>query len=313
MIAIFTAQALLTAAVLLWLAFEAPPNKASAAVVIGAAALALIGVGAAGIWVYPPLWFYAVFATVSLALLGRRVWRRGKQNGVGGSLRAAVRVAGLAVWTVLGGLLLWHGVLGRIAPTGDTLDLAAPLSGPGFCAVSGGSSPLLNFHMETLAPDKRAYRGQSYGVDLIAISPLGVRTRPGYQFDPAPRDPDAYRIFGAAVSAPCAGEVVASYDGMGDHDAGEPDLSQMAGNHVILRCEQHDVLLAHLRQGSVAVSAGQRVAVGARLGEVGNTGASDEPHLHISAQRAVDPQPAFSGEPVQITFSGRVLARGACL
>jgi murein DD-endopeptidase MepM/ murein hydrolase activator NlpD len=45
------------------------------------------------------------------------------------------------------------------------------------------------------------------------------------------------------------------------------------------------VVLAHLRLGTVSVTAGDVVRVGQLLGEVGNSGRSTEPHLHIHAER----------------------------
>ena len=53
------------------------------------------------------------------------------------------------------------------------------------------------------------------------------------------------------------------------------------------------------------------VAVGDRLGEVGNSGASTEPHLHIHAQRpAPNGAPPISGEPLALRINARFLVRG---
>lgn len=312
MIVIFMVQAGVLAAVLLWLSFARAPSKVWSPALIGAAAVALVGVGFVGVWVYPPAWAVALLSGGILFWRSIRLLRQTDKGRGPTAISKTTGVAGIVLWTLLGSVLIWHGVTGRLAPR-EVLDLAAPIQGEGYCAISGGGSPLLNFHLETLADGKEAYRGQSYGVDFIALTPLGVRTIDAHALEPAPNNPDAYRIFGAEVSAPCSGDVVAAHDGMADQSAGVIDRSTMAGNHVVLRCGGYDVLLAHLRQGSVAVATGQRVAVGGRLGEVGNTGATDEPHLHVSAQHATDPQPSFSGEPIHVSFNGRFVSRGRCL
>ncbi|GAM96906.1 peptidase, M23/M37 family [alpha proteobacterium U9-1i] len=313
MIAIFTLQLGMVAGALLWLALTKAPNRIWAIVITGACALVCVGAAAVGIWIYPPLWLFGALATGVLAAIALRAWRRAGSAHAHEPAQTLLRWLGAPVWFIVGGALIWQGIIGRAPPSTDFVNLAPPLRGGGYCAISGGASPLLNFHMETLAAGKEAYRGQSYGVDFIAVSRLGFRTHPAYMLQPAPRAVSAYRIFGAEVFSPCNGEVIVAHDGMADQPAGEPNLSLMAGNHVVVRCDGHDVLLAHLRHGSVAVSAGQRIEMGVRLGEVGNTGATDEPHLHVSVQRAVNPQPDFSGEPVHVMFSGRFLARGACL
>lgn len=98
---------------------------------------------------------------------------------------------------------------------------------------------------------------------------------------------------------------------MPDFTVPQSDQVHRLGNHVILRCSEAEIVLAHLRQGSVAVSAGQGVVTGDRLGEVGNSGASSEPHLHIHAQQPADEgAPPISGEPMALRIDGRFLVRG---
>jgi len=69
-------------------------------------------------------------------------------------------------------------------------------------------------------------------------------------------------------------------------------------------------LLGHLRQGSVLAQAGERVAAGQPLGQVGNTGNSDEPHLHIHAQTPGPAGMPLGGEPLPMVLDGRYLGRG---
>ncbi len=141
-------------------------------------------------------------------------------------------------------------------------------------------------------------------MDLVRIDALGRRAR-GLR----PSDPAAYFIFGDMVYAPCAGAVVGAADGIPDQRPPTTDRAHMAGNHVILACGGVWVLLGHLQHSSVLVSSGDRIAAGDLLGRVGNTGNSDEPHLHIHAQTPGTPEAPFSGTPLPIRLDGRYLAR----
>ena len=59
-----------------------------------------------------------------------------------------------------------------------------------------------------------------------------------------------------------------------------------AGNFVrVLHDDGTMGVYLHLKQGSVSVREGQRVAVGSALGLSGNTGNSSGPHLHFVVQR----------------------------
>jgi murein DD-endopeptidase MepM/ murein hydrolase activator NlpD len=74
---------------------------------------------------------------------------------------------------------------------------------------------------------------------------------------------------------------------------------------VVVRCGDVDILLAHLRRGSVLVKAGSAVELGQPLGKVGNSGYSMEPHLHLGAQRR--------GKEVGLVFDNRQLSVNSVL
>ena len=124
-----------------------------------------------------------------------------------------------------------------------------------------------------------------------------------------PADPRRYHIFGTPVTAPCAGTVIVAVDGLTDMRIPELDESHLAGNHVILRCGTVDILLAHFRRGSVRVKTGAKVAIGTSIAEVGNSGSTSEPHLHIHAQRPGTSAALFSGQPIALRIEGRFLTR----
>jgi murein DD-endopeptidase MepM/ murein hydrolase activator NlpD len=113
------------------------------------------------------------------------------------------------------------------------------------------------------------------------------------------------------------GRVVTVVDGIPDNVPGRMNSEQVAGNHVIIDhgAGEHSVL-AHLRNGSVRVRPGDRVAAGRQLGKCGNSGNPSEPHLHYQLQNGpefgvaaglparftsylADGQPVARGEPVR--------------
>jgi murein DD-endopeptidase MepM/ murein hydrolase activator NlpD len=77
----------------------------------------------------------------------------------------------------------------------------------------------------------------------------------------------------------------------------------------VLRCGRYEVAMAHLKRGSIIVRVGQPITAGMTIGQVGNSGASSEPHLHINAQTPGTDSAPFSGKPVVMLFNGEFLAR----
>ena len=298
-------QLVLPLGLLAWLAFGRPMSRLSGILRVVMVGLYLLVVACAGLWLVLP-WYtpvaYAIgllLATISSAQRLRVVppWPRGAR-GITGALALTVAAAAFLI-------LLARVASGWRAPA-DPVDLLFPLHRGTYLIVNGGGSKLINAHLETLAAGERfrPWRGQSYGVDIEKLGPLGFRAR-----GILPRVPAAYAIFGDSIRAPCAGAVVTAVDGVPEMRPPEMDRRHMAGNHVILGCGAVWVVLGHLRQGSVAVRAGDSVDIGEPLGRVGNSGNSSEPHLHIHAQRPGTPDAPLSGEPLPISFGGTYPSR----
>jgi hypothetical protein len=266
----------------------------------------LLAVHLAGLWLDLPWWTpWALWVLFGVSLLaGRR--RRPESSGRDRRGWFGLAFAGAAA--IGFGAIAAHAALSRMPPAGPVIDLASPLAPGRYLVVNGGRSSLINGHLKTLHPKtarQAAYRGQSYGVDIVGLTAFG-RTSDGWR----PRAPDRYAIFGRRVVAPCDGRVVASLDGRPDMPVPVLDQQVMAGNHVVLGCGDVHVLLAHLRRGSVAVREGQRVRTGQTLGEVGNSGNSDQPHLHIHVQRPGQNEAPFAADPLPFRIGGRYLVRG---
>ncbi len=191
--------------------------------------------------------------------------------------------------TVLIALLCIYAITGLL-PAAGARDLSLPLQAGRFMVGQGGANKLLNHHV--------GHREQGHAVDITAIDAAGFRA-PGL----LPAGLESYAVFGAEVVSPCAGTVVAAREGLADLVPAAADPQNPAGNHVVIACNGIEVELAHLRKGSIVVQAGDRLGVGDRIGRVGNSGNTSEPHLHV---HAVDPRTRLA---VPITFDGRTPVR----
>lgn len=251
-------------------------------------------------WYLP--WVFAALLLVAAVAGGRRAGRDTPAPR-GLFARAGLGLRGLLTLILVGvtAVALW----GRRGFAEPAVGVASPLGHGTYLVANGGSSELINPHLKTLTAERfRSYRGQSYALDVVRVGAWGSRSS-----GMSPDDPTGYAIFGDTLRAPCAGRVVRAVDGAPDRlpEGREPET--LEGNVVIVECEGAWVVLAHLQQGSVAVRQGDRVSVGETVGLVGNSGNSDEPHLHIHAQTPGTTSDPLGGEPLPITIDGRHLVR----
>lgn len=307
MLALALLQTGLPTVLALWLVLGRPPTVGDLVLRIAAAAAITAGVWLAGIWLAlpiltPRLLAVAVLLAGVVAILRFRPAQRAakrRQFWLGRTL--ALGLAAVGLWAVVPALL------GRQAGPGS-VDLRFPFGDGRYIVANGGSTARINAHFMTLRPAYRRWLGQSYGVDFIRVDELGFRTRsrqPGH----TPRDPRTYLTYGTPVLAPCDGTVESSVASYPDMPVPVRDRQHLEGNHVRLGCGNHVVLLAHFRQGGTLVRKGERVTAGQRIGFAGNSGNSDEPHLHVHVQRPGTNEAPLSGQPLPVTFDGRFLAR----
>lgn len=257
----------------------------------------------AGLWLVAP-YLPALFLSAGIAASALRRPRRFRPDAASLSRRDRVYSCGLGVLAALSVALLCVALFSRRMPAEVVVDLASPLRNGVYYVANGGSTILTNAHIRTLEPRFSRYRGQSYGVDLVKLDEGGRRAT-----GLAPRHLSDYEIFEDPIYAPCEGIVARVEDFLPDMTPPQVDRVHMAGNFVLLECGDVQVLLGHMRGGSVRVHPGDYVTTRTRIGEVGNSGNSHEPHLHIHAQRPGHVWDPFVGDPLPVRLDGRYLVR----
>ncbi|MGS0688876.1 M23 family metallopeptidase [Nakamurella sp. GG22] len=118
----------------------------------------------------------------------------------------------------------------------------------------------------------------------------------------------SYPYYGAPVLAVSDGTIVAVSDELQDQTPGSNPpvgsltLDQYGGNYVVQQFEQNGetyyAFYAHLKPGTAKarVSVGETVQAGDLVGELGNSGNTDAPHLHFHVMDGPDPL-ASNGVP----------------
>lgn len=251
-----------------------------------------------------------VVATIPLVAIGVAAWT-GLLPRLPEVLRAVISVAALpllAVW-VLGAV---GSRLTRPDPP-PPVPLRSPVVGR-WRAMNGPATRVPSHGTHLL--------GQTYAIDLVHEPQPGARPRFGGGHPV--RAIDAYPAFGQPAFSPVAGRVVATRHSARDHRARSNLLgvafmfvesailslrgpAGILGNHVVIEVEDGGrwVTLAHLRRGSVTVRPGDRVAAGQPVGQVGNSGNSSEPHVHL--QVTDDPRP-WLGLGVPFVFTDVIIS-----
>jgi Peptidase family M23 len=305
---IFFLQLVLPLFFISWIALAPLKSKLGFFCQIAGTTTALFSLGLTGLWLFPPWWTPYAYAglLVVAVFIG---WQR-KRPFASQSPSSWTAWIFTLVFIAVGGWGVDQSVsalAGRSQQAGAAVELAFPLKSGTYLVVNGGSSISINQHLMTLDASMsrfHAFRGQSYGVDVVKLNQWGFRAK-GLQ----PREPDAYDIYGVPVYAPCSGVVLIALDGLPDMQPPQMDREHMAGNHVLLRCKNADVLLGHLKPGSLSVAVGNQLAIGDRVANVGNTGNTGEPHLHIHAQQRGTIEEPLSGNPLPMRFDERFLVR----
>ncbi|WP_455204673.1 M23 family metallopeptidase [Kaarinaea lacus] len=168
---------------------------------------------------------------------------------------------------------------------------------------------------EWLAPNTPGYKIPSHGTDMLAQTYAYDLLQIDWRY------PKSVRFFkkpylsalilgvrlkdclgwSSPIYAPFDAEVIEAEDGLKERDPvhffrdmflalktginfkekTNQEMKSILGNYIILKGEKCYAFLAHGRNGSIRVKAGDNVKTGQQLAEVGHSGNSTAPHLHF--------------------------------
>jgi hypothetical protein len=166
-------------------------------------------------------------------------------------------------------------LIGINRPPSDPVVIDWPLAGEWYVA-HGGRSDLINAHYPSSLP--LIGPEQADALDVIQV-------QNGRSFSGDPQQLTSYLAFGQPVLAPGDGTITDLTDTLPDLPIGTSDNTHLEGNYLVLDLGgQRYVMLAHLKQGSTRVAVGDTVERGQPIAQVGNSGDTSEPHLHLQVQ-----------------------------
>lgn len=165
--------------------------------------------------------------------------------------------------------------------------LGPPLRGKGYVAADGCCDSIRHVRA-LLSLNGKFHLAQRFAIDWEQIGDDNTLVAGDTSV------PANYHIYGKPILAVADGTVVGTRNDLQDQVPGalpaDLPLDEADGNFVVLDIGSGlFVNYAHMRPGSVKVKLGEKVKRGDLLGEVGNTGNSQAPHLHLHVMDSASP------------------------
>jgi biotin carboxyl carrier protein len=164
----------------------------------------------------------------------------------------------------------------------EVLEIEFPFRNGRFMVTDGGDSyvsRLMNYHYHSKIHKKKGTnKSMLYATDLVKL--------PSGRHSVMPRQNEDYPVFGEPIYAPMGGTVVKVINDIDDNIPFSGGYHYNTGNTVVIHKNNLFFLLGHMKKGSITVNEGQEIKHGDLIGEAGNSGMSERPHLHMQLIRS---------------------------
>lgn len=184
----------------------------------------------------------------------------------------------------------------------ENIEIEFPFCNGTYLITDGGNSEisrLMNYHFHSpVHKRKKTNRSMLYATDIVKLEDADKKLLPPENLD--------YPIFGENIYCPVEGRVVKVVNDIEDNTPFSGDYPYNTGNTVVLKNGNYYLLLGHLKKGSIVVNEGDIVKRNERLGESGNSGMSERPHLHMQLMKC-DDNNYWKGVGISMQFKGKNL------
>lgn len=184
----------------------------------------------------------------------------------------------------------------------DAFEIEFPFRNGRYLVTDGGNSRtsrLMNYHFfSPVHMKKNTNRSMLYATDVVKL-PMGIN-----HF--MPRRNEDYPVFGDNLYSPVSGKIFKVTNDIEDNIPYSGNYPYNTGNTVVIRKDDFYFLLGHMKKNSITVKEGDEVKAGDLVGEAGNSGMSERPHLHMQLMQSMD-ENYWKGTGINIIFRGRNL------
>lgn len=189
------------------------------------------------------------------------------------------------------------------------VNLAFPFKAGKYYVLEGGNSKkcnLINYHYAgSLHAQNNVFKSMQYATDIVKLNTLGC-----FADGILPKQIERYNIYKEELYSPCDGTIIEIVDNMENEEPFSGKHPYNVGNHIAIQNNGINIVLGHIQKGSIKVNVGDYVNTGQYIANVGNSGLTKFPHLHIQAMKAVE-ESIWGGEGIPILFNGRFLIKNA--
>jgi hypothetical protein len=181
------------------------------------------------------------------------------------------------------------------------VNLAFPFKNGVYAVFEGGNgraSSLMNYHYgASIHQGARINLSMRYAVDITKLTRWG-NDAAGF----LPLQNEKYAVFNQVLYSPCDGKISFVEDKWSNETPWSGNPPYNVGNHILITSADFGVLMGHIQKGSIIVKVGDLVKKGQPIAQVGNSGWTSQPHLHIQAMR-IAAGSFWSWEGVPIFFN----------